>query len=54
MPKGQAVAGSGDPFADMSQREIERRLLREAPRRARELDLEALMRCLTAEMGSRG
>ena len=26
MPKGQAVAGANDPFAGMSQREVERRL----------------------------
>jgi len=54
MPKKQAVAGTNDPFAGMSRRRIERRLQREAPRDARRLDLEALMRCLTAEMGSRG
>jgi len=54
MPKSQGVARENDPFAGKSRREIERRLLREGPRPARELDLEALMGCLTAELGSRG
>ena len=53
LPDRSRDAKAGDPFANLPVPEIERRLTLEAPRRVRELDLAALMRCLTAEMSAR-